>query len=363
VWACAYLAESGDFEEHCDFTAGSGLYAINGLVAGEYKIEFWPEAAEPSYVGEFYDDKPFWEEADEVEVKEATATTGIDAELAEGGTIEGEVRAALLGGPVKSADVIVCAALSTGGTVGCALTRSDGTYTLPGLPADEYTIQFVPSFDYNLLNQFYDHKSELAEADPLAVAAGETKTEIDADLEAGAEIHGTVYSAATGAPLPKVPVCALFFETVLETWLPRICVPTSSAGGYQLYSLFAAPYKVVFSPEVGREFFGESGKPESDGYFTQYFNGETTLEAAGLLPMTPPGVMTGVDGRLQPEHAASLLPSPSVSPAITVPAIAPARKRRKARLRCRPGFQKKRVSGKRRCVRIRKHRHQHRNHV
>ncbi len=282
VWACAYLAESDELEEHCDFTAGDGLYAINGLVAGKYKIEFWPEATEPSYVGEFYDDKPFWEEADAVEVGEGTATTGIDAELAEGGTIEGEVRAALLGGPVKSADAIVCAALSTGEVAGCALTRSDGTYTLSGLPADEYTIQFVPSSRYNLLNQFYDHKSEPAEANPLVVAAGETETEIDADLEAGAEIHATVHSAATGAPLPMVPVCALFFEPVLETWLPRICVPTSEAGSYRLYSLFAAPYKVVFSPEVGKEFFGKSGQLEFDGYFTQYFDGKTTLEAADL---------------------------------------------------------------------------------
>jgi hypothetical protein len=162
VWACAYLAQSEEFQEHCDFTGSDGIYAVKGLKAGEYKVEFSPEETEPSYVGEFYDDKPFWEEADEVEVVEGVATTGIDAELAEGATIEGQVDAVSAGGPV---DAAVCAHLPTGELGGCALTRPDGSYTLPGVPPGEYKISFTPdSFRYNLLGQFYDHMRESSEA-------------------------------------------------------------------------------------------------------------------------------------------------------------------------------------------------------
>jgi hypothetical protein len=355
VWACAYLAQAEEFEETCDFTASDGVYAIKGLKAGDYKVEFWPEATEPSYVGEFYDDKSFWDEADEVEVEEGVATTGIDAELAEGATIEGEVRATLLGGPVGFADAVVCAHVSTGEAEGCAQTLSDGSYVLPGLPAGEYKIQFVPAASYNLLNQFYDHKAEYAEAETLTVAAGEAKTGVDADLETGSEIHGTVYSATTGSPLPKIRVCALFFETVLEAWWPRICVPTLSNGQYELYSLWSDNYKVVFSADYN-EIFGE-GPREEDGYFTQYFDGKSSLGAADLLALTPPEVRAGVDGHLQPKPTASF-PAPPFAP----PAIAAPRPRRKAPLRCRPGFRKKMVSGKRRCVKIHKHKRHRRGH-
>lgn len=357
VWACAYLAQSEEFEENCVFTGTDGLYAIHGLEAGEYKVEFWPEATEPSYVGEYYDDKPFWEEADEVEVDEGVATPDIDAELAEGATIEGEVRAASQGGSLGEAAAVVCAQRPSGEPVGCALTRSDGTYVLSSLPADEYKVQFTPASDtYNLLNQFYDHKSTFAEADPLVVAAGETKTAIDADLEAGAEIHGTVYSAVNGTPLAKVPVCALFSEEVGE-WFPIECVPTSGAGTYRLWGLPSDAYKVVFSPEFKEFFFEEVSEHEDDGYFKQYFDRKPTLAEANPLEITAPEIRTGIDGFLQPEHPVSLPATPTVKSV-----IASARSPHRARLRCRPGFRKKKVSGKQRCVKVhkRKHKRHHR---
>lgn len=355
VWVCAYFVDSEEFEEDCDFTDAGGTYAIKGLKAGHYKVEFWSEVTEPSYAGEYYNDKSFWEEADEVEVEEGVATTGINAELAEGATIEGEVRAALLGGHVGSADALVCVTLSTGEPGNCALTQADGTYVLPGLPAGEYKIQFLASSSYNLLDQFYDHKADYAEAETLVVAAGETKTGVDADLEAGAEIHGTVYSAATGAPLSKVRACAFFFEPVFEEWLLRECVLSSSGGQYELRALWSNDFKVAFSVDFN-EVFGE-GPHEEDGYFAQYFDGKPTLAAADPLPLTPPQVMTGVDAHLQPKHVPAALVTPSIPPVIATP-----KRHRKVGLHCRPGFRKKKVSGRRRCVKIHKHRRHRRGH-
>ena len=352
VWACAYLAQS---EENCDFTGGDGLYSIAGLEAGKYKVEFWPESTDPSYVGEFYDDKAFWGEADEVEVEEGVATTGIDAELAEAATIKGEVRAASLGGPVEQ--FLVCAHLPTEEVAGCAVGRPDGSYALPGLPEGEYKIEFLPAANlYNLLNQFYDHKESFAEADLLAVAAGETKIGIDADMEAGAEIHGTVYSAASGAPVSGIWVCTL--HPVEGDWGLRQCVITSGTGGYALFGLWTDPYKVVFSPEL-KEFFGvEVSEHEDDGYLKQYFDHKPTLAAADPIPLVAPEVRTGVDGHIQLEHPVSLQPPPAISPVV----VATPRPRRKVARHCRPGFRKKRVAGKRRCVKVRKHKHRHRGH-
>lgn len=228
---------------------------------------------------------------------------------------------------------------------------------MSGLPPGKYKIQFIPASNlYNLLNQFYDHRGTFAEADLLALAAGETKTGIDADLEAGAEIHGTVYSAATGSPVSGVEVCALFMEEAEGGWWPARCLRTSSTGSYALFGLWTDSYKVVFSPEL-KEFFGEEVlEQEDDGYFTQYFDNKPTLAEADLLKLVAPEIRTGIDGHLLPEHTASLPPAPPVSPVIATP------KSRQGTRHCRAGFRKRKVRGKRRCVKIHKHRQRRQRH-
>ncbi len=351
VWACAYLVQGEGDEEGCDLTGAGGLYSIPGLVAGKYKVEFWSESTAPSYVGEFYDDKRFWGEADEVEVAEGAATTGIDAELTEAATIEGEVDALASGEPVEHA--VVCAQVPSGEPVGCALVRPDGSYTLPGLAPGEYRVQFIPASNiYNLLNQFYDHKDAFAEADPLVLIAGETTAGIDADLKSGAEIHGTIYSATTGLPISGVLVCALFMERVEGAWVPAGCASSEIAGTYVLSRLWTDSYKVVFSPDF-EGFFGEE---LDDGYLTQYFNEKPTLAEADLLPVLAPEIRGGIDGRVQPAHPASANPV-SGTPSI----IAMSKPRRKPARHCRAGFRKRKVGGKRRCVKKHKRGHKHRH--
>ena len=355
AFACAYLVGSEEFAENCIAAGSDGTYSIGGLPAGSYVVEFWSEAVEPSYVGEFYDDQPFWEEANEVTVEAGVATPDIDAELAEGATIEGQVDAPSLGGPVESA--LICAQAPSGEPLGCVPDRFDGSYMLLGLPAGEYKVQFIPAaFTYNLLNQFYDHKSGWAEADPLALAAGETRTGIDADLEAGAEIHGTVYSAATGSPLSEILVCAVFWQEQWEEWVTSFCRPTSANGSYTLEALATHSYRVAFSPEPNE--FGPEYFPEpDDGYFVQYFDGKPTLAAANPLSVAAPAVLSGIDAHLQSKNVVAT-PSP-VSPSSTSLSTTPAPPRKPAR-HCRAGFRRKTVAGKRRCVR--RHKHKRRNH-
>jgi hypothetical protein len=117
-------------------------------------------------------------------------------------------------------------------------------------------------------------------------------------------------------------------------------------------------YKVVFSPEF-KEFFGEeASEDEDDGYFKQYFDRKSTLAEANLLALTAPETRTGIDGFLQPEH----LVGASVAP-VGKSTIVSARAGR-ARPHCRPGFRKRKVSGKERCVKVhkRKHKHHRRRH-
>lgn len=168
-------------------------------------------------------------------------------------------------------------------------------------------------------------------------------------MEPGAEIQGTVYSAATGAPLPRVQVCSLFVEEAEEAWLVSRCLRTSATGSYALFGLWTDSYKVVFSPEPN-EFFGGI-----DGYLVQFFNNQPTLVLADPLGLTAPEVRTGIDAHLTLFQSVSPPPPLAVSPALVKP-----KPRHRPHKRCRPGFRKKKVMGKRRCMKThKKHRHSH----
>jgi len=324
-----------------NLTGPGGSYQVGELPGGQYLLEFSARPSHANYVDEYYDDESNFELADPVAVLEGSTTVGIDAELEVGGRIQGEVRTAI-GTPLE--EVYVCAKREE--FFGpCAETDSGGDYELVGLPTDSYRVGFSPVYTgQNLLFQYWDHETSWASADPIPVTAGSTVAGIDGDLPQGAEIRGTVRSAATNQPLRWILVCAI--EAASGELLT--CAETDSLGGYALYGLPAGPFKVAFSLEFAEFFPGEP--PEPDGWPTQFYNGKSTLALADVLNLTPPGTTVGIDARL---GAPSLSPLPSAPPAPTKP---------KTRLHCKRGFHKKRVKGKLRCVRKHHRRRRHAGH-
>jgi hypothetical protein len=324
----------------CTHTEEDGTYLLGGLKTGEYKVEFWSEG----YGFQYYDGKGSWSEADPVTVEAATTTGGIDAELAPAAKIEGTVTATEDGLGVE--EVEVCAyplAASEENFYECGYSGSDGTYAITGLNAGSYKVEFWPAYSgRNLAYQFYDHKFRYAEADVVSLAEGEQKTGIDADLPPGASIEGTV-TGTSGLASEEVLVCSIDASTGKLT----ICTWTDEAGKYRIRLLAADDYKVVFSPEFW-EFFPGEGFPgeEDDGLPTQFWNNQTTLGAANVLPLGAGGSATAIDARY------GAAPPP---PLVTPPRVSPPRKHRK----CPRGKRKRRVHGKVRCVRVHK-RHRHR---
>lgn len=348
VEVCAYPLSLESEEEFfgfaCEDTDASGEYTLPELPAGEYEVEFWgvPEG----YLVQFYDGKANWWESDPVVVGSG-AVTGIDAELLRAAKIEGTVARSSDSEPVE--EVEVCAyPISEEGSTRCGETGSDGSYVIQGLEPGEYKVEFWPGFSgQSLAFQYYDHKDHWGEADPVAIEAGETVTEIDADLGPGATIGGTVTSAATGSPLEEIPVCSID-ATSGEL---QVCNWTEPNGHYVLPFLPGGPYKVVFSLEFS-EFFGEEiFFGEDDGYPTQFWNNQPTLAAANVIPLATAQSVSGIDARL----GTPLSPPPVVTPT-SPPAV-----HHKHRRRCPKGKVRKKVRGKVRCVKRHKHR-RHRHH-
>jgi hypothetical protein len=328
---CAYpLEEEEELLEEwvCEETGASGEYAIEDLEAGEYGVEFWGRPL--NYVPQYFDGKSKWWQWDPVVVGSG-AVTGIDAEMVEGGGIAGTVDAAG-GGPVEFA--YACAWTVTGEEFGgCDETDSSGAYALKGMAAGEYEVEFSPE-GQDLLTQYYDHKANWWEADPVSVSLGAVTTGIDADLLAAARVEGQVRRASNGAPLSEVEVCAW---SISPEGAFRCAYPESD-GHYSIGGLPSDSYKVEFWPY-------EESLP------VQYWNHKASWAAADVLSLSSGSVVTGIDADLG-------FPPPLV-PAVTPPSFVPpiAQKPRPHRKRCKKGFRKKRVHGKVRCVKRKKHKH------
>jgi hypothetical protein len=186
VCALSKANEPGENDEEalgggkCESTGANGEYTISSLTSGEYIVAFGSLFIHEqlNYVTQFYNDEPTPSQANPVSVAAGSTTSGINAKLEEGGLITGKVTDASTGSAMGG--VGVCAVEASPEIGGCASTNSSGEYTIYGLAAGEYKVEFIRA---EYVTQYYDNKSALSEASPVAVVVGKTASGIDAALQ------------------------------------------------------------------------------------------------------------------------------------------------------------------------------------
>jgi Carboxypeptidase regulatory-like domain len=296
----------------------------------------------------------------------AVALAPAGAAAAPTGSIAGTVTEAAGGAPVEAVEVCAWDVVDEI-NAGCTFTDAGGSYVLTELPAGEYKIEFWPP-EGPLLPQLYDHQYSFREADLVSVKDGEAVAGIDAALEVGGEISGTVYSGATGAPLEGIEVC------VVKATSGRlsICMETDDDGRYLFAQLPPRDYKIAFSLDFS-EFFEEELEEEDDGFQTQFWDDQTTLAAANVIALGSGQAIADIDGHLEATPSVVLAaPSPGgttatpdLPPVEGAPSLLTAQPPAGANVpaspkHCRKGFPRRKIKGKVRCVKRRKHRHHHR---
>jgi len=331
------------FEDICAQTGSGGAYTLDGLPASSYYVRFSANSSDLNYVDEWYDDSQTFP-GDLITVGGSEAVEGIDAELEEGGVITGTVTDADTLGP--AAGVWACVYGMEPTQFGlCLRTGPGGEYEVDGLPTGEYQVSFGGENEVNYLEEWYDDSETPAGATLVPVTAGTTVPGIYAAVRPGVQILGTVTEAGTGAPLNDIEVCA--FDPVHSPspeYVER-CARTNAAGDYAIRSLQGDTYDIVFSQEAAFPFF-------DDYFFEQWWENAASVSGATPLHVTPPQTVTGIDAQLvnmiqpdPPAEGGSVPPPPGQTP--------PPRK-------CKKGFKRKLVKGKRRCVR--KHQRHHRRY-
>ncbi|MGR0481621.1 MAG: hypothetical protein ACTFAL_09510 [Candidatus Electronema sp. V4] len=240
-------------------TVVDGSYTVSGLRAGSYKVLFY--ADDESYIREWYNDKDSFESADAVAVTSGGAVSGINAELAVGGSISGKMTDAA--GAGVSGYVQVDAL--DGSWAGEAWTAADGSYTVSGLRAGSYKVEFDAD-DVRYLSEWYDGSSSFGCADEVVVASGVTTANINAHLEVGGSISGRMTDAAGAGVSGYVQVYALDGSWAGEAW-------TAADGSYTVSGLRAGSYKVEFDADDVR-------------YSSEWHSNKASFDAADAVAVT-----------------------------------------------------------------------------
>lgn len=223
-------------------TGEDGSYTISGLPEGTYTVQFEPSDQE--HVSVFYEQASSVETAKPVSVTAGATSAGIDAALGAGASISGTVTDAHSGKPVAGVSVNVSSGET--GASASAQTGSSGEYTVSGLPAGSYTVQFEANGS-NYVSQYYEGASTPESASAVTVSSGAHRTGVDAALAAGASISGSVTQAHTGEPLEGIEV----FAYTSGCNSSGGAATTDSQGAYEIAGLPAGNYHVVFNPDGG----------------------------------------------------------------------------------------------------------------
>lgn len=232
----------------------SGSYSLTGLAAGSYKIRFSGYGA--GVLDQWHKDGSSFNTATAVSVTAGQKLTGIDATLVKSASISGRITAPA-GVSLVNANVRAQTANNQYG--GSAPVGSDGSYSLRGLAAGSYKINFS-GYNTGAVDQWYKGASSFATATAVSVTAGQDLTGIDATLVKGASITGVV-TGADGPISAPVSVLNSAGEVVRNGYSDRV-------GAYSISGLASGTYKVAFNrasgPSLAEAQFYQN-KPESSG--------------------------------------------------------------------------------------------------
>lgn len=272
------------------FTDSEGYYKI-GYTPGNYNVLFninalyfwWQSPPPANYVGEYYDDKSTFDEADVLSIAEGTTISDIDAQLVEGGSIGGNVTDLSLdpiwGVQIRAYDL-------NGVLMGLNWTDENGNFLISSLPVGEYKIRY--RYD-GYATEWYNDKGRFADADILEIPnAGFGIGDAGAQLAYEGYITGRVTNSAPGA---GVHIAQTGIENVLvkvyddTAQIPIRSSLTDTNGDYSVGRMPTSDVKVYFDAS------------DTD-YFSEWFDNKDSFDEANPVDTTAGQTTYNIDAQL-----------------------------------------------------------------
>lgn len=266
-------------------TALDGTYRSGPLPDGDYTVSFRDGGSATMYWPAVWNR----DAASTVSLAAAGGSerTGVDAEMPEWAEITGRVTDTE-GAPL--AEVCTSAQLSDGTGLQWGFTGPDGSYTMTGVPPLEVIVQFQDcSATRRHLTQYWSGAADQDDATTLVLEPGVGTPGIDAQLQVGTSISGTV-TDPDGAPLEGICVSAVAGD-------PDEGIPYDGVGGdltradgtYVLSALPTGPTRVIFDDcnALGP-------------YLQQWWDRADSVGDATVIDLDGPAGATGIDATMQP---------------------------------------------------------------
>lgn len=219
------------------------------------------------------------------------------------GSISGTVTNQSSSSPLSNIVVSVYPEDYSGGpATGTATTAVDGTYTVSGLAAGSYWIEFYdPTGTY--AEQIYDGHTVGSSTDWVTVTAGSTTPGIDAALELGGKISGTV-TDGNGIPLSSIWAC-VYVDGAGGYFADRA---TDVSGTYTISGLAPGSYNVQFV-----DFAGD--------YASEWYDSQTSQSGASVITVSAGRTVFDIDAVMQPVPGAIIKPMNAVLPTLSGTAV------------------------------------------
>ena len=286
---------------HSAQTDTDGVYVLRGLSAGDYKVQF-QGAFGSNYLQQWWDGKDTQNSATLITVGATSALTGKNVTLKAGSSISGIVRG-FNGVALANVDVGLQRATGGGGYAygsGYATTDASGSYTVRGLPAGSYKIQFVPRPGSEYTSQWWLDKVTVDSATPLTVGTAQELTGKNVSLKVGGTVSGTVTGAGStlaGGAVSGVFVAAYSSDPYVGQ---RAATTTNSDGTYTLRGLTAGTYTLKFTSEqtsyIEQWLGNRTGFSTADSFTVTLGQASTQKNAVLALGASISGTVTAMAG-------------------------------------------------------------------
>lgn len=291
VGVTVYDATTGSYEGY-GWTDSNGVYTVDSLATGSYKIRFSPYSygASRYYIEQYYNNQASLDSATPVAVTDGQITPNINAVLQPGGQITGRVTATDTHNPLEDVSVYVRGTCPDwfGYT---AYTDANGVYTVTAIPTgNNYKVEFDPSYSSSALTeeyigQYYNNKPDSSSATLVPVTAPNVVNNINAALQRGGQIKGVVTNQSS------VGLAAVNVTASGNVYYSYVYATTDATGAYTLTGLVSDTYRIEFTP---------SGYGVSKDYAYQYYNTKSTWTTANLVTVTAPNVTSNINQILSP---------------------------------------------------------------
>ena len=269
-------------------TSKNGHYLIRGLAAGRYRVSFSQCFGSSRYAEQWFRGKASAQAANAVTVRAGKSTSGIDGRLTLGGSISGRV---LNGSGKGLRNICIVAAAGSAGPVTDAVTDRAGNYKIPALGSGQYTVEFSPCGNQNLITV----------AAHVRVTAPHATAGVNVTMQPGGSITGTVTAGSAAVSGTCVTV---YSASSAE---PVAFGTTEVGGNYVAAGLPAGSYTVYFNdPQC---------LTPAPGLAPQWYDGQATQATAQSVSVTVGNTTPSIDAALQGDGEITGTVSAAGSPA------------------------------------------------